>query len=104
VPWALPGFALAQYRVERIELPLLHVDVTEERARKGVPLFGRFDQPLQDRIGPPELSLWEELMWGPSQHLGCPSGHLALAIGHENGLFEETVAELPGLSSSRKMK
>ena len=55
VPWDLPGFALAQYRVYLIELPLLHVDVTEERARKGVQLLGCFDQPLQDRIGPTDL-------------------------------------------------
>src|SRR5262249_58147611 len=44
------GFEVSQYRVQLIELPLLHMQAAEERGGKGLQLLCRFDQPVQDRV------------------------------------------------------
>ena len=47
----LAGFEVAQHRVQLVELQLLQVEIAEEIRGKGAQLLGRFDQPLQHRVG-----------------------------------------------------
>jgi hypothetical protein len=47
----LASFEISQHRVQLVELQLLHVEITQERSRKGAELLGSFAQPVQHRIG-----------------------------------------------------
>ena len=47
----LAGFELSQHRIQLIELQLLQVEITEKIGGKGAELLGRFDQPVQHRVG-----------------------------------------------------
>ena len=46
-----PALTVSQHRVQLIELQLLQVEITEEIRGKGAQLLGRFDQPVQHRVG-----------------------------------------------------
>ena len=46
-----PALSVSQHRVQLVELQLLQVEITEEIRGKGAQLLGRFDQPVQHRIG-----------------------------------------------------
>ena len=46
-----PALQVSQHRVQLIELQLLQVEITQEIGGKGAQLLGRFDQPLQHRVG-----------------------------------------------------
>jgi hypothetical protein len=44
------GFAVAQHRIQLVELQLLHVQVAQEISGKGTQLLGGFDQPAQHGV------------------------------------------------------